>query len=328
MRRFLLFLLILVLLSSSLLSCHAQTPQTASFFLMDTVITVTLYTDEATAEPILTECRSILSSLDRLWSRTKAESDVSVFNEASLGEVTADPRTVALLQTALDVAAKTDGAFDVTVAPLMALWRKCEEEGRLPTENEMILARASVGSAALTLSDGILCKTNGNSMIDLGGIGKGAAISAVLSYVASTGVRGGLISFGSNVAVIGEKPNGADYRIALKDPKNPEAYACTLTLTGGEILSVSGDYERFYEINGERYHHILDPSSGYPARSGLSSVAVVCRDGALADALSTAILVMGEERARALYASGIYDFEAVFISETGELSSTEGISVN
>ena len=320
-------LLLAMLLLTPMLACCARpsASPSASFFLMDTVITVTLYTDENTASGIFAECRRILEELDGLWSRTKEGSDVSRFNDASVGTVPVDERTATLLQVAEDVAKKTDGSFDVTVAPLVFLWQASEEAGRLPTAQELSAAMAAIGGAKLSDKGSSLQKISDDAKIDFGGIGKGAAISALVSYIDSTEIEGGIVSFGSNVAVIGKKPNGTDFRIALRDPKNTAAYAGTLTLRPGEILSVSGDYERFYEIGGERYHHILDPQTGYPSKSGLSSVAVVCRDGALADALSTALLVMGELRARELYATGIYEFEAVFIASDGTVSTTDGI---
>ncbi|MBE6700134.1 MAG: FAD:protein FMN transferase, partial [Ruminococcaceae bacterium] len=110
------------------------------------------------------------------------------------------------------------------------------------------------------------------------------------------------------------------------NPKAEDGYAGVLNLQAGQILSVSGDYERYYTINGEKYHHILNPQTGYPAQSGLCSVAVICSDGALADALSTALFVMGEEKARAFYESKVYDFEAVFIDENGNVITTTGLT--
>ena len=325
-KRCFLFLLIFSFFLPTLVSCRrASEHPSASFFLMDTVITVTLYADEETASEIFAECRTTLEELDRLWSRTKEESDTSHFNASSVGEVLVDPRTVSLLQVAGEVARNTDGAFDVTIAPLVLLWQACEEQGRLPTKEELSLATAAIGEGLISVGQNSLKKHSELAKIDLGGIGKGAAISALVAYIESTGVDGGIVSFGSNVAVIGAKPDGTDFRIALRDPKNTGNYAGTLTLRAGQILSVSGDYERFYEIGGERYHHILDPQTGYPAQSGLSSVAVVCDDGALADALSTALLVMGEERARELYADSTYDFEAVFITTDGVVSTTDGL---
>ncbi len=307
-------------------SCQREERQEKNFFLMDTPITVTLYTDKKTAEPIFNSCRAILSELDALWSRTKTDSDVGRFNTSETAH-SLDPRTASLIAKAMDVSQKTSGAFDITVAPVVNLWQQSEETGTLPTDSELQTALSLVGSQNLTISDKTLTKTEKNVQIDLGGIGKGAAISVLISYLkACNGVRGGLVSFGSNVAVFGEKPDGKPFRIALKNPKNESGYAGVLHLQDGEILSVSGDYERYYTIDGEKYHHILDPQTGYPAQSGLCSVAVICSDGALADALSTALFVMGEENARAFYESNVYDFEAVFIDENGNVTTTAGLA--
>lgn len=307
-------------------SCQRQERQEKSFFLMDTPITVTLYTDKKTAETVFAECRAILSELENLWSRTKEGSDIGRFNTAS-NSIELDPRTATLIEKAMDVTEKTSGAFDVTVAPLVNLWQSSEEKGTLPTQKELQAALALVGASHLNLTNNTLTKAEKGVQIDLGGIGKGAAISALISYLESCdGVRGGLVSFGSNVAVFGEKPDGKPYRIALKNPKAENGYAGVLNLKAGQILSVSGDYERYYTVNGEKYHHILDPETGYPAVSGLCSVAVICSDGALADALSTALFVMGEENARAFYESKIYDFEAIFISQSGNVTTTAGLA--
>ena len=306
-------------------SCQREERQEKNFFLMDTPITVTLYTDKRTAEAVFAECRTILSELETLWSRTKADSDVGRFNTAQNSHEL-DPRTAALIEKAINVTQKTSGAFDITVAPLVNLWQVSEEKETLPTDDEMQAALALVGANRITLTDNTLTKTEKDVQIDLGGIGKGAAISVLISYLESCdNVRGGLVSFGSNVAVFGSKPDGRPYRIALKNPKAESGYAGVLNLKAGQILSVSGDYERYYTVNGEKYHHILDPETGYPAVSGLCSVAVICSDGAFADALSTALFVMGEENARAFYESKIYDFEAVFIDQSGNVTTTAGL---
>ena len=134
-----------------------------------------------------------------------------------------------------------------------------------------------------------------------------------------------MISFGSNVAVVGKKPEGDAFRVAVKNPIDGHDYAKVLEMSEGQVLSVSGDYERYYTIDGEKYHHIIDPQTGYPAKNGLCSVAVICEDGALADALSTALFVMGETKSRELYASGAYDFEAIFITSYGIVSTTDGL---
>ena len=322
---FALCILLCIALITPFTSCQREEKQEKNFFLMDTTITVTLYTNQKTAEKIFDDCRQILSEYEKLWSRTKEESDVGRFNQADQS-LELDARTATLIAQAIEVSQKTDGAFDITVAPIVSLWQNGEERGTLPTSAEIQSALALVGEESLALSGNTLSKAKGNVQIDLGGIGKGAAISALLNYLKTCDVRGGLVSFGSNVAVFGEKPDGSPFRIAVENPKTDDRYAGVLNLKAGEILSVSGDYERYYTIDGNKYHHIIDPQTGYPAQSGLCSVAVVCSDGALADALSTALFVMGREKALAFYESRVYDFEAIFIDQNGNVSTTEGIA--
>lgn len=308
-----------------LTACQREERQEKNFFLMDTPITVTLYTDKKTAERIFDDCREILHELDALWSRTKADSDIGRFNAAEKS-LELDPRTATLVAQAMDITQKTGGVFDITVAPIVNLWQASEEKGTLPTSDEMLSALALVGTQNITLTSNTLTKSKEDVQIDLGGIGKGAAISALISYLEESDARGGLVSFGSNVAVFGSKPDQKPFRIALKNPKAEDGYAGVLNLQAGQILSVSGDYERYYTINGEKYHHIIDPKTGYPAQSGLCSVAVICSDGALADALSTALFVMGEENARIFYESKIYDFEAIFIDQSGKVTTIQGLA--
>ncbi len=320
-------LVLLLTLSVVLLSfggCSGPDKQSATFFLMGTPVTLTLYTtDEEKAQQIFIEARGVLNELDALWSLQLDTSEVSRFN-ASDEVLDLDKRTADLIFKALEISAATDGAFDITVAPLTSLWQACGEENRLPGD-ELQEAMASVGYRKLVLSETRLQKYDSGLQIDLGGIGKGAAIEILLEYLKASGISGGMISFGSNVAVFGEKPNRDAYRIALRDPQNAAGTLGTLTMQSGEILSVSGDYERFVTINGERYHHLYDPMTGYPAETGLASVAVITHDGAVADALSTALFVMGYERAMEFYRSSGYSFEAIFVDHDNHVTLTDGL---
>ena len=306
--------------------CNSKREVTQSFFFMDTVITVTLYTnDQVLSKEIFSECENILSESETLWSRHRADSVVSRFNLLECESLPLDEKTAALIGRALEVSQKTNGAFDITLAPLSDLWKTCGERDSLPTEAELASALKACGYEKLSFDQTQLSKIDPAVQIDLGGIGKGAAIDELMSYLNTCGVKGGLVSFGSNVAVFGEKPDGEAFRIALRDPKDGAKTLGTLLLPAGKILSVSGDYERYVTIDEKKYHHILDSKTGYPTASGLSSVAVICEDGALADALSTALLCMGRESAMAFYESGVYDFEAVLISSEGEITTTKGM---
>ena len=325
MKKLSFFLALCLLLGCCLGGCSGNRTQTKSYYLMDTVITITLYTsDKGRAEEIFSRCQEILEELDALWARQKPQSEIAKFNQMEEGTLTLDSRTADVIEQALAVSAKTEGAFDPTLAPLSDLWTSCGERGTLPTEEELRAALSGCGYEKLTLQGNELTKTAGLA-IDLGGIGKGAAVDQLLAYLNTCDLEGGLISFGSNVAVFGKKPNGKPFRIALRDPKDAQGSGGVLLLPEGSVLSVSGDYERYVTIDGKNYHHILDSKTGYPCASGLSGVAVICEDGALADALSTALLCMGYDKAMELYQFGTYAFEAVFVTSDGEVISTKGL---
>lgn len=325
MKRLALFMALVLLLTALTVGCAQNESLSSTFFFMDTVITVTLYTNDVSlASRAFEECRALLADLEALWSPTAPTSEVLRINGSV--QVVPEERTAALLSLALDVSQRTDGAFDVTVAPLIALWREAGESDRLPDAARLQEALQLCDYRLLTLRDGLLTKWHEEASIDLGGIGKGAAADALLALLSTYEIQGGLVSFGSNVAPFGKKPNGKDFRVAIRDPRDSSASVGTLLMQGGDVLSVSGDYERFVTVEGERYHHLLDPATGYPADTGLASVAVVCKSGALADALSTALFVMGWERALALYESGVYSFEAVAVTVEGELLYTAGMN--
>lgn len=318
-------ILALCLLLFGLAGCSADHGQTEEFGGMGTSVSVTLYGKEQAIKSGFAQAKATLSELDGLWSLNLAESDISRLNASADGISDADTRTVALIQQAKEISALTDGNFDITLASLSALWQRCGEEDRLPTQEEISVRLAKVGTAALT-ADGTSIGKPAGVGVDLGAIAKGAAVAALRAQLAATdGLDGGLISMGSCVTVFGAKPNGKPFRVSVRDPNDRANIAGTLTLEDGQVLSVSGDYERFVTIGGKHYHHILDPATGYPSDSGLSSVAVITRDGPTADALSTAFMVMGEDAARALRNGGTIAFEAVFFRSDGSVSKTDSI---
>ncbi len=324
-------LALLILFSLLLLTACTPTTPAAEGILwhMDTAITVRLYGDTAAAQTALDQCNSILAATDRLLSATRADSPVAIFNASSDGKDVSMPAEVmALVGKAVNISRTCGGAFDITTAPLSALWERCEDNNTLPTAEQLAAVLALVGGEHLTLDATTLTKDTPDVCIDLGGIGKGYAIDVLLDALTATdGITGGIISMGSNVAVLGKKPDASPWRIALRDPNDASAAVGYLHLTEGQILSVSGDYERYFTIDGEHYSHILDPKTGYPPDNGLRSVAVLCPDGATADALSTALMVMGEDAARELYESGALEFEAVFVYDD-RVSMTSGIELH
>ena len=161
-------------------------------------------------------------------------------------------------------------------------------------------------------------------VLDLGAVGKGLACDDILAYLEGQAeVKAAVISVGGGILTYGEKPDGTAFRVAITDPFDTGAYCGYLTLTGNWFVSTSGDYERFVEVDGKRYHHILNPATGYPAESGVKSVTILSKNGMISDALSTACFVLGEEKGRLLAEK--YGVEALFISEDGIISMTKGM---
>lgn len=294
-----------------------------SYYAMDTPVEIKINRDCPDADAVLKNCGSILKRLDNTLSKTKDDSDVGMINRFSEVAQLSDD-TVNVIKTALEISEQTFGMFDITTEPLTALWKKCGEDGVLPDYGAIDAARSMTGYKKLTLDGKTLKKSDIGVMINLGGIAKGYAADVLRDYLISAGASYGIISFGSTVAVFGEKPGG--FKIGIKDPSDPSALAGYVYMTSG-VLSVTGDYERFVEIGGVKYHHVIDPRTGYPAQSNekLHSVAVVCEDGAASDALSTALFISGSAFFKEIKNNGDYDFEAVFMGDNG-IVVTDGLA--
>lgn len=315
MKRPIRFLFVLpMILPILLLTACAPDAVEDVFWHMDTAVTVRLYGDGTEIKTVLQNCDELLAQLDTGLSVNNAQSPIARFNASADGSDVSMPEdTLTLIARSLELSAATAGTFDITTAALSILWQDCEDDGSLPTARQLTDALALVGSEHLILSNDGLTKDVSDVRIDLGGIGKGYATDRLLDYLdREDGVSAALVSFGSNVAVIGAKPDGEPWKIAVRNPDGA-GFLGYIYLSEGEVLSVSGDYERYFTIDGVSYSHILDPATGYPPENGLRSVAVLCSDGTTADALSTAFMIMGEERVRALYESDALEFEAVFI---------------
>ncbi len=305
-------------------ACSPEEPyREKTFFVMDAALTVRLWGCDEQADALFANALSLVREIERDLSRTDPESDVSRINrEGSAGDLSA--HTLAVLSLALEVSTKTQGAYLPTMGVVADLWQQAGESDKLPDE-ALLQEALAAARQGFHLENGVCTILGQGATLDLGGIGKGYAVDCLLDYFHEASVPGALISFGSSVATLGEKGDGSDFRISLRDPKDANATKATLNAPRGS-LSVSGDYERFVTVGGERYHHILDPDTAYPCENGLSSVSVLCESGALADALSTALFVIGEQSARELLDSGAFEAEAVFITASGKLTHTSGLS--
>ncbi|MGE5554483.1 MAG: FAD:protein FMN transferase [Betaproteobacteria bacterium] len=268
---------------------------TGSAFAMDTLITVTVYGPRAAEHG-----RAALAEfdrLDKLLSAYRADSDIGRVNAAAGKEaVKVSRETVELVALSLRYAALSGGKFDPTIGPLVRLWGIGNGRTKPPAAVEVEMARRLVDyrRVMVDLPGRRLYLPRAGMALDLGGVAKGYAAERAASLLRRRGVRSALIDAGGNVVAIGTRPGGRPWRVGIRHPRRPGQILGVLTVVDRAVVT-SGDYERYFEADGRRYHHLLDPATGYPAE-GLQSATVVGRSSTLADLLSTAVFVLGPER--------------------------------
>lgn len=266
---------------------------TKTVFAMDTVMVLTATGENA--EEALALAETELYRLDALMNRHSDTSAVSLLNDT--GSLV-NAELAALVTRAAAVSEITDGAFDCTLAPLIDAW-DISGAGRIPDEAEIAGALALTGAASRVSVSGDRITLLPGTCIDLGGVGKGYAGERVREIYEKCGVTGS-ISLGGDVCLLGPRSAEAPlWRVGLRMPGNEDGIIGVLTLTDTFVVT-SGSYERYFVgEDGIVYHHILDPKTGSPARSGLVSVTVITKDGVQADALATAFFVMGADKTKA-----------------------------
>src|SRR5262245_2960589 len=251
--------------------------------------------------------------IDRLMSNYKNDSELSRVNrEASKAPVKVDPELFDFIAECLRYSRESEGAFDITVGPLMKAWGFFRGEGRMPSEAELAEARSRVGYRRVILNqkDGTIFFERAGVELDLGGIAKGYAVDRAVAVLKRYGVASALLSAGgSTIYALGAPPGKPAWEIEVQDPVERGKIATRVRLRD-RALSVSGSYEKFFELNGERYSHVMDPRTGRPVQ-GVLSVAVVTDDGTSGDALDNVFYVLGAERSRALL-SKFHASEVIF----------------
>ena len=280
-------------------------PSATSFdhtmFCMDTLMRFQVWGMDANVAA--NKIGTALQAMEDDWD---AGSDTSIL--AALNEGTADltQEQARLIDQIEALSERTGGAFDPHLYAVSEAWGFPTGEHRIPTQDEL--------DAALQ-----------ERRWDLAAVMKGHAADRAVEILRQHDVDRALLDLGGNIQTYGSKPDGTPWSIGIRSPFDSGSIG-TLQIQGTMSIVTSGDYQRFFEIDGQRYYHILDPETGRPADSGLSSVTVVCDSGITADALSTALFVMGLEEGTAFYQQSD-DFEAVFVLTTGEVYATEGLTL-
>ena len=293
----------------SLAACGTQKRETLELFAMDTYMTFVAIGDGA--DDVLTDLSRTVNTLESSLSRTVDTSEVSRLNRD--GSAVWDEDGAQLLSWALQHSQETDGAFDITIAPLVELWGITSDSPRVPSQAEIDALLPLVGYEHVHQSEFCNISLDEGCSVDLGGIAKGYIADQVAALVRGR-CSGAMLNFGGNVYAVGTKPDGSAYRVGVQDPDDPNnsspigAFSVIdpSAVTSGPIgvvsvidrsVVTSGIYERGFTIDGVRYHHILSPWTGLPSDSDLASATIIAESSMDADALATACIVLGSEKA-------------------------------
>ena len=294
----------------------------SEIFALDTAITLKVYGSKRVV--VLKKLEDKINELDEMLSTGKETSEVSRLNRS--GVAVLSPTVANLVKRSLDIYKKTDGLFDITIYPLMELWGFPTKNYKVPSEKEIEEKLKLVGSDKIDFNEETrkISFKNKGMEIDFGGIGKGYITDELVKILTDEKVESAIINLGGNVFGFRKKPDGSLWNIAIRDPNEPDKYMAAIRLEDSAVIT-SGGYERYFEENGIIYHHILDPRTGKPSESGLKSVSIISKDGTLADALSTSLFIMGEEKAIGYWKENGNDFDILLMTKDNRLLVSAGI---
>ncbi len=299
---------------------------------MGTIVQQTLYVQRENSEITLNEIMELLDSLEKdTLSWREETSEVYSINSSSehTGYVLSE-KMRQYLEIIRDVWMQSNGAFDVTVGEVTGLWGIDEWQQKevcdyfqLPAVEELQAALKNSGFEKIKI-EGKQIYMPAHIQLDLGAVGKGIACDEVRTLLSENeSVTAAVISIGGSVLTYGEKPDGSSWKVAIQHPRIEGETIAVLQLKGDWSISTSGDYERYVEKDGKRYHHIIDPKTGYPADSGLISVTIVSESGILSDALSTACFVLGKDAGLELAEE--YGVQVYMVDKDLNVYMTEGM---
>lgn len=285
-----------------------------TFLNFDTVNTISIFGHEE----ILDEVRQSCARYEELFSRFRTGSDIWNINHAKGKKTVVSSETADLIRMAVDYSRQTDGAFDITVGGMTALWDFSGETIQDPKVSKLRRQAALAGFERIEIEQNTV-RVPTDVQLDLGGIAKGYITDMLVQTLRQGGVTSGLINLGGNIYAMGVREDGAPWRVGIQEPK-PASYECSTTVEiQDQSVVTSGIYERGYRRGSHWNHHILDVKTGLPIDNELAAVTIVCDRSVEADAYSTAALCLGEERTRALL-NGKTGFRAFFQRKEGSNS--------
>lgn len=300
-----------------------------TYYDLNTVSEITLYNvDKSKGDKILNECGKILLQIDNTMSKTRDGSDISNINKASGKEyIKVSDDTFSVIEEAIDISKLSHGVFDISIGKIVDLWGIGTDKAHIPNSEEIKKLLPLVNYKNILLDNktkSVKLKEEGME-IDLGGIAKGYAADKVYDYLKTQNIESAIINLGGNVFVMGEKSKNTPFTIGIQDPTTSETGNSIGSLeVSDKSVVTSGIYERFFKKDNKIYHHMINPSDGYPFDNNLSSVTIISSSSTLCDALSTTAYGLGLEKGLDLI-ENTDDVDAIFITKDKKIYTTSNL---
>ncbi len=305
----------------SFYGCQSKTNKAErEIYALDTVITVTAYGQDA--EHAVSLASEKIDYYEKLFSTTYKTSEISKLNVQKQLQVSDETKEV--INKAIETSVETDGAFDITIYPVVKLWGFTGKSCKVPDNEEISLAMHGVGFEKININENQVTISE-NTQLDLGAIAKGYIADKITDDFKKLNISGAVLNLGGNVQTYGKKPESGNFTIGLEYPGENSCYG-EIKVSEKAVVT-SGDYQRFFIYNGKKYHHIFNTKTGYPVENNINSVTIISDSGTLADSLSTALFAMGEDKAVEYYKKNC-DFDFIILTKDKKLYATEEIVKN
>ena len=310
----------LIILFSVFQGCadeNASQPLSETRLLLNTVCTITIYDPGANPAP-LSRVFDLCAEYEAMFSRTVEGSDIWRINNAGGEAVSVDPRTAELILSGIYYGKLLGGKFDITIGRVSELWN-FGAGANVPDSAALAEARDTVDFRGITVTGNTVRLADPRAALDLGGIAKGWIADRAAEFLIAHGVESAIINLGGDIRFIGLRSGGEPWRVGVQRPFAENGELAGVISTGAPAVASSGVYERFFECGGVIYHHILDPSTGFPVQTDIAGVTLIAESAMIADAVSTLIILAGSERAGEIFAQAAGLIGAVLILKSGEI---------
>ena len=318
--------------------CGGKEPVSGSEFCLDTSCEITIYDMEGMSEDkaagIIDQAFAEIREYENMLSRTVEGSDVYRINHADGKSTEVSAETLDVIRTGLLMAELSGGKFDITVGALTDLWKFTSDNPSVPEDQEIRKALETVGYENITMKGNEVGLSDSETRIDLGGVAKGYIADKTGEYMEAQGVTKAIINLGGNITAIGEKEEDTPWTIGIERPYSDRSEIVGSIKVSDKTVVTSGIYERQFVEDGVRYHHVLDPQTGYPAEADLEAVTITAVKGnsGFCDSLSTACLILGKEKAHRLVLKlqdeyPQMEIEAAFIDKNDNIAQTDGMNL-